>query len=85
MRKGVASGQPLCLSMPNDEIRDIVDGVPIVRVKKLPEPRPSLLFEWELTDTHYRPMRAKQARLCEDCAQELPCRWCNMAREFNTE
>jgi hypothetical protein len=69
--------------MPKDEHRSIEDGIPIIRMKKLPEPKPSLLFDWDLKDSTYRPVRVKQARLCEFCAQPNPCRWCNMADEFN--
>lgn len=69
----------------DDERREIIDGIPIVKVSKLPESRPSLLFDWELTDSTYRPLRATPARLCDDCAQPLPCRWCSMAREFNLD
>jgi hypothetical protein len=69
--------------MSENERRETIDGIPIVRVKKIPEQKPSLLFDWDLTDSSYRPMRVKG--FCDDCAQPLPCRWCNMAREFNVE
>ena len=69
----------------NNERREEIDGIPIIRMRKLPEHRPSLLFDWELSDSSYRPMRVTQARLCQDCAQPLPCRWCAMAREHNLE
>lgn len=67
------------------ERRELIDGVPIIHVDKLPEPRPSLLFEWDLKDNRHRPLRVSDSRTCEFCAQALPCRWCNMADEWNLE
>lgn len=66
------------------ERKRIVDGVPIIYTDKLPEPRPSLLFEWDLHDRSCKPLRTR-AILCEDCAQPLPCRWCALAREHNLD
>lgn len=67
------------------ERRELIDGIPIVRMDRIPDSPPSLLFEWELTDKRHRPLRVSGARLCEHCGMKNPCSWCNMALEHNLD